>query len=53
MCQFARGKNCYSKACNRPECEGEQQMKNGGDQIQCIVEEWIILQSPMCNQEKQ
>jgi hypothetical protein len=50
-CQFATGKNCYSKACSRPECEGEQQMKNDGDQIQCTVE-WIILQSPVCNQEK-
>jgi hypothetical protein len=53
MCQFAIGKNCYSKACNRPGCEGEQQMNNDGDQIQCTVEEWIILQSPVCNQEKQ
>jgi hypothetical protein len=53
MCQFATGKNCYSKTCNRPECEGEQQMKNDGDQIQCTVEEWIILQSPVCNQAHQ
>ncbi len=28
-------------------------MKNDGDQIQCTVEEWIILQSPVCNQAHQ